>query len=66
MLRSLLHLLLSEIEVGYELPAYTAREGDGRVDLTIIVSSHRNRGTPRPFTLSVTTRDDTAGMLLTI
>ena len=32
------------------------------VELNIFVFSHRNTGTPQPFTLSVTTQDGTASM----
>ena len=32
------------------------------VELNIFVFSHPNTGTPRPFTLSVTTQDGTASM----
>ena len=50
-----------EIVVGYNPTEYTTSEGIGRVDLSIVVFSHPIGGTPREFTLSVRTRDGTAG-----
>ena len=52
-----------EIVVGYNPTEYTTSEGIGRVDLSIVVISHPIGGTPREFTLSVRTRDGTAGNL---
>ena len=42
---------------------YTASEGEGMVELNIFVFSHPATGTPRPFTLSVSTQDGTAGIV---
>ena len=57
---------LDEIVVGYDPTAYTTSEGEGRVVLNITVFSHPVRGTPRPFTLSVTTTDGSAGMFVVL
>ena len=50
------------IVVGYDPTVYTTSEGEGMVELNIFVFSHPVTGTPRPFTLSVSTIDGTAGM----
>ena len=50
------------IQVGYDPTAYTTIEGEGMVELSISVFSHPVTGAPRPFTLSVSTQDGTAGM----
>ena len=52
------------VRVGYDPTVYTTSEGEGMVELNIFVFSHPVTGTPRPFTLSVTTTDGTAGMLI--
>ena len=54
---------LELIQVGYDPTVYVTSEGDMYVDLNIVVFSHPVVGTPRPFTLSATTSDGTAGML---
>ena len=48
--------------VGYDPDSYTVSESEGNVTLTIRVFSHSGVS-PRPFTLAITTTDDTAGML---
>ena len=50
------------IEVGYDPTLYITSEGEGMVELNIVVFSHPVDGAPRPFTLNVTTQDGTAGM----
>ena len=50
------------VHVGYDPTVYTTSEGEGMVELNISVFSHPVTGTPRPFTLSVTTHDSTAGI----
>ena len=54
---------LELIQVGYDPTVYTTSESEGYVDLNIFVFNHPVDGAPRPFTLSVTTSDGTAGML---
>ena len=54
----------SEIQVGYDPTLYVTSEGEGMVELNILVFSHPVTGTPRPFTLSVSTQDGTAGMCI--
>ena len=56
-------MISSAIQVGYDPTVYTTSESMGFVVLNISVFSHPITGTPRPFTLSVTTQDGTAGML---
>ena len=51
------------ITVGYEFTEYFASEGVGFVELCAVVSSHPD-GSPRPFTISATTEDGVAGMIL--
>ena len=58
------HIISLElIQVGYDPTVYVTSEGQGYVDLNIVVFSHPVDGAPRPFYLSVTTSDGTAGML---
>ena len=52
---------LGRIRVGYEPIVYTTTEGIGKVELNIAVLSHPISGSPRPFTISVTTQDGSAG-----
>ena len=61
---ALKHQLLTspEIQVGYDPTVYITSESIGFVVLNISVFSHPVTGTPRPFTLSVTTQDGTASM----
>ena len=56
-------LFSDPIQVGYDPTLYTTSEGEGMVELNIFVFSHPVTGTPRPFTLSVSTIDGTAGTL---
>ena len=58
------------ITVGYEFTVYTTSEGQGMVELSVIIFEPRPDGTlppgqaPRPFTLSVSTEDGTAGIYM--
>ena len=52
---------IDPIQVGYDPTVYTTSEGEGMVELNIFVFSHPVTGAPRPFTLSVSTIDGTAG-----
>ena len=61
-LHQLMYIISLGIEVGYDPTVYTTSEGEGMVELNIFVFSHPVTGTPRPFTLSVTTQDGTAGI----
>ena len=54
------------ITVGYELATYTTSEGEGSLELSITVFNFPTDGTPRPFTLSVSTEDGSAGMKVSI
>ena len=49
------------ITVGYEFTVYTTSEGQGMVELSVIIFNPPSGGAPRPFTLSVNTEDGTAG-----
>ena len=51
--------------MGYEPTTYTTSEAEGRVELNIVVFSPLG-GAPRPFTLSVTTEDNLAGVCITM
>ena len=53
--------ILSPASVGYELTTYTTSEGQGSLELSIIVFFTVD-GAPRPFTLSVNTEDGSAGI----
>ena len=57
---SLIHAVL--ITVGYEFTVHTTSEGVGAIDLSIVVTDPPTGGAPRPFSLSVTTQDGTAGL----
>ena len=52
----------ADIRVGYERTVYTTSEGEGFVRLCAIIYSPDSGVAPRPFTISYTTADDTAGM----
>ena len=54
-------LITEAIEVGYERTEYTTPEGVA-VDLCAVVTSP-GTGAPRPFTISASTRDGTAGKM---
>ena len=49
-----------QITVGFGASVYTATESERMVDVSIVVTDSSG-GTPRPFSLSVTTQDNTAG-----
>ena len=50
------------IHVGYERTVYTTLESQRFVTLCAIIYSPSSGGAQRPFTISYTTADDTAGM----
>ena len=52
------------ISVGYDPTMYVTTEGQGMVDLRIVIFDPPAGGTPRPFTLLVSTMDGTAGMCM--
>ena len=43
---------------------YITSESEGRAELNIFVFSHPVDGTPRPFTLSISTEDGSAGIVI--
>ena len=54
------------IAVGYEFLVYTTSEGQGMVELSVILfdpltEEPQSEGAPRAFTLSVNTQDGSAG-----
>ena len=49
------------ITVGYELTTYTISEDQGAVNLSVIIFAPPTGGAPRPFSLSVSTGDGSAG-----
>ena len=49
------------ITVGYGFTIYTTSEGQGMVELSVIISNPPSGGAPRPFNLTVNTENDTAG-----
>ena len=51
---------IAPIEVGYEFTQYVTSEGQGAVDLSIIIFNPPTGGAPREFSLSVSTEDGTA------
>ena len=54
--------ILVVIQVSYYPNDFGTSEGVGKVELNISVYSHRFVGALRPFTLSVSTQDGTAGI----
>ena len=58
----LLSLLCADIEVGYEETLYITPEGNVFVELCVVIIEPRSGGAPRPFNLSYTTEDFTAGI----
>ena len=52
------------ITVGYEFTVYTTSEGEGMVELSVIIFDPPSGGAPRPFTLSMNTEDDPAGIFM--
>ena len=51
-----------EISFGFDSTVYTTSEGQGMVEVRIVIQTPSTGGTPRPFSVSVSTTDDTAGM----
>ena len=51
----------ADIRVGYEMTVYTTTEGDTFVELCAIIHEPITGVAPRPFVISYTTSDDTAG-----
>ena len=49
------------IVVGYRPTLYTTSEGQGFVDLTVVIFEPSTGGAPRDFVLSINTQDGTAG-----
>ena len=52
------------IQVGYEMNKYITTEGGGEVNLSIVIFDPPSALVPRPFTLSVSTSDGTAGIYI--
>ena len=52
------------ITVGYEFTVYTTSEGEGMVELSVVIFDPPSGGAPRPFTLSINTEDGTAGIYI--
>ena len=52
------------ITVGYEFTVYTTFEGEGMVELSVVIFDPPSGGAPRPFTLSINTEDGTAGIYM--
>ena len=55
----------ADIHIGYERTVYTTPESQGLVALCAIIYAPSSGGAPRPFTISYTTANDTAGNILT-
>ena len=53
-----------QIEVGYELTMYATSEDQEIVRLNIVIHKPNSGQAPRPFSLTVTTSDGTAGIYL--
>ena len=53
-----------DITVGYELTLYTMTEGQGQVQLCAVIFEPDTGRAPRPFELSFTTEDGSAGQLV--
>ena len=53
-----------DITVGYEPTLYTTTEGQGQVELCAVIFEPDTGGAPRPFELSFTTEDGSAGQLV--
>ena len=47
--------------MGYERTVYTTTEGEGSVELCVVVTSPATGGAPRSFVVAAATVDDTAG-----
>ena len=57
-----IYICIAPIEVGYEFTQYVTSEGQGAVDLSIIIFDPYTGRAPRPFTLSVSTEHGTASI----
>ena len=55
------HISGEEISFGFDATVYTTSENQGMVQVRIVVQTPSTGGTPRPFSVSVSTTDDTAG-----
>ena len=53
-----------DIAVGLSATLYTTSENQGSVEISIIISEPSSGRAPRPFSLSVNTQDNTAGLVL--
>ena len=62
------HLFLSPLAgfmtVGYGAEMYSATESQSEVELSIIITDPPTGGAPRPFSLSISTGDNIAGMYI--
>ena len=56
-----INITVQVIIVGFESTTYTIHESQERVELSVSVKVPLTGGTPRPFSLSVSTEDNTAG-----
>ena len=54
------------VTVGYEFTVYTTSEGQGMVELSVIIVDPPTGGAPQPFTISVSTKDGSAGIITTV
>ena len=52
------------ITVGYEFTVYTTSEGEGMVELSVVIFDPPSGGAPRPFTLSINTENGTASIYM--
>ena len=50
--------------VGHEFTVYTTTEGEGIVELSVVIFDPPSGGAPQPFTLSINTEDGTAGIYM--
>ena len=55
------HISGQDISFGFDATVYTTSEGQGMVEVRIVVQTPSTGGTPQPFSVSVSTTDDTAG-----
>ena len=56
-----LHTILGFVRVGFEVNVYISLESQGLVELSVVVTDPPS-GAPRPFSLSLNTVDETAGV----
>ena len=54
--------LFQNITVGFSATLYTTSEDQGSVEISIIISEPSSGGAPRPFSLSLSTQNNTAGI----